>query len=283
MMKAMQGLLVAGLVLGASQLVVRADTDASGEAKEKVDKAEPKKANPKSKPAAVEAKADELLHRMSADVGALKNFRVDSSQVMEVVTKEGEKIQGLAETTLSVKRPNKMHADRMGPLGGGAMYYDGKTFTFYGKRDNLYATADAPNTIDDTIDFAREVLSIDAPGADLIHSDPYAVLMEDVVSGRYMGEEMVGDRKCHHLAYRGNEVDWQIWIEDGSPALPCRFVITSKKVTGSPQFTVSMKNWKKNESLDDEGFVFNPPEGATKIEFVAISDKVKKTRKTARR
>jgi hypothetical protein len=212
----------------------------------------------------------------------MKSFRVDSSQVMEVVTKEGEKIQGLAETSVSIQRPNKMRADRMGPQGGGSMYYDGSKFTFYGKRDNLYATADAPNTLDDTIDFAREALSIEAPGADLMYGDPYAVLMEDTVSGRYLGMEVVGDRKCHHLAYRGNEVDWQVWVEDGTPSLPCRLVITSKKVGGSPQFTVSMRNWKKTESFDDGTFAFKPPEGATKIDFVTVSDKAK-TKKAAKR
>jgi hypothetical protein len=282
MMKAMQAVLAASVVLGASQFVLRADADVAGEPKERVDKTGHPKGGGR-KPASVEPKADALLRKMSTDLGGMKSFRVDSSQVMEVVTKEGEKIQGLAETSVAVKRPNKMRADRMGPLGGGSMYYDGSKFTFYGKRDNLYATADAPNSLDDTIDFARDVLSIDAPGADLMYGDPYALLMEDAVSGRYLGAEIVDGRKCHHLAYRGNEVDWQLWVEDGTPALPCRFVITSKKVAGSPEFTVSMKNWKKDETLGDESFVFTPPEGATKIEFVAVTDKVKKAKKTARR
>jgi hypothetical protein len=226
---------------------------------------------------AIDPKADALLREMGKTLSGMKNFKFDSEQIMEVVTKDGQKIQGLAETSVAVQRPNKLRVDRMGPLGGGSLYYDGKAFTFYGKRDNMYATAPAPDTLDATIDFAREKLSIDAPGADLLYGDPYAILMEDAVSGQYLGAEMVGDRKCHHLAYRANETDWQIWIEEGRSALPCRFVITSKKVTGSPQFTVSMTNWKE-EPINADAFTFKAPDGATKIEFVTISDKATKQR-----
>jgi hypothetical protein len=233
----------------------------------------------KAKP--IDPKADALLRAMGQALGDMKSFKFDSESVMEVVTKEGQKIQGLAESSVAIQRPDKLRVDRMGPLGGGSIYYDGKTFTFFGKRDNLYATAPAPDNLDATIDFAREKLSIDAPAADLIYKDPYAVLMEDAVSGKSLGAAMVGDRTCHHLAYRGTETDWQIWVEEGQKALPCRFVITSKKVTGQPEFMITMTNWKE-QPLQADSFTFEPPEGATKIQFVTVSDTVTKTRQARR-
>jgi hypothetical protein len=236
----------------------------------------------KVKEGAVDPKADELLHAMSKTLSGMKSFRFDSSQVLEVVTKDGQKIQGLAETSVSIQRPNKLRVDRMGPLGGGSIYYDGKTFTFYGKRDNMFASVPAPDNLDGMVDFARDKLSIDAPGADLIYSDPYAVLMEDVVSGTYLGEEMVGGRACHHLAYRGHETDWQLWVEDGKGALPCRFVITSKKVTGSPEFMVSTTNWKE-EPVNGDAFTFKAPDKAVKIDFVTIADKAEQKRQARRK
>jgi len=257
----MKALLAVGVVLGAN---------ANAEA-------------PKKNARSIDSKADELLHKMSADLDALKTFSFESDQVMEVVTKEGEKIQGLAQSSVSVQRPNKLRADRIGPMGGGSIYYDGKNVTFYGKRDNLYATAEAPNNINDMIDFAREQLSLDAPGADLLHTDSYSVLMDDVVSARYLGEESVGNRKCHHLAYRGHETDFQVWIEDGKQALPCRFVITSKNVKGAPQFTIALSNWKVEDKLEDDTFSFTPPKDAAQINFVSVSDKVTKQKTQARR
>lgn len=223
-------------------------------------------------PRAVDPKADALLHKMSIGLASMTGFQFDTDHVMEVVTRQGEKIQGVAQSTVSVQRPNQLKADRMGPLGGATIYYDGKSLSIHGKRENLYATSRAPSTLDATIDFARDQLAIDAPGADLLYSDPYAALMEDVVSGRYLGSEPVRDRMCHHLAYRGHETDWQIWIEDGPRALPCRFVITSKKVIGAPEYTVALFNWKIQTSFAPETFAFTPPPGARKIEFATVKD-----------
>jgi hypothetical protein len=225
-------------------------------------------------PPNVEPKADDLLKRMSTELGNMKGFSVETAQVMEVVTREGEKLQGIAGSTVHVQRPNKLRTERVGPLGGGTVYYDGKSLSVYGKRNHLYATANVPPTLDETIDFARENLSIDAPGADLLYSDPYKVLMEDVVSGRYLGMEPIGDRMCHHLAYRGHETDWQIWIEDGAHALPCRFVIVSKKQPGEPEYEVTLSGWKP-EMLPADSFAFTPPAGATRIQFIQIAEKAK--------
>jgi hypothetical protein len=221
---------------------------------------------------AVEPKADALLRKMSTDLADMKAFRFTTDSVMEVVTRQGERIQSVAESTVSVQRPNKLRVDRMGPLGGAMVYYDGSTLTVYGKRDNLYATAQAPGTLDETIDFARDRLAIDAPGADLLYSNPSAVLTEDVVSGRYLGIEPVGDRMCHHLAFRGNETDWQLWVEDGPRALPCRFVIVSKRETGKPQYAVTTSGWAASPGFPDETFAFEPPPDAGKIDFVALKD-----------
>lgn len=231
---------------------------------------------------AFEPKADALLRKMSTDLADMKAFRFTSDHVMEVVTRQGEKIQGIAESTVWVQRPNKLRVDRMGPLGGATVYYDGNTLSVYGKRDNLYATAKVPDNLDNTIDFARDQLAIDAPGADLLYSNPYAMLTEDAVSGRYLGIEPVGNRMCHHLAFRGNETDWQLWVEDGPRALPCRFVIVSKHVTGSPEYAVTTSNWSAAPGFSPETFAFTPPPDAGKINFVALKDIAQKSQQPRR-
>ena len=274
-MRPMQALLVVGTVLGAN--ATQHEQAALAQA---TTKSPPAAKNSQRK---IDPKADALLRKMSADLAGMKNFSFDASHVLEVVTKQGEKLHDLAEATVRVQRPNKLRSERMGPLGGATLYYDGKNLTVYGKRNNLYATAPTPSTLDETIDFARESLSLDAPGADLLYSDPYKVLMEDAVSGRYMGMEPVGDRMCHHLAYRGHQTDWQLWIEDGPRALPCRFVITSKKQPGAPEYTVSTSNWREERSSPPDAFAFTPPPDAMKIEFVQLADDVRKqTRQTKR-
>jgi hypothetical protein len=228
-------------------------------------------------PCAIDPKADALLRKMSTDLADLQAFRFKADHVMEVVTKQGEKIQSVAESSVSVQRPNQLRVDRMGPLGGATVYYDGTTLSIYGKRDHLYATTKAPGNLDATIDFARDQLAIDAPGADLLYSAPYAALTEDVVSGRYMGAEPVGNRMCHHLAFRGHETDWQLWVEDGPRALPCRYVINSKRVIGSPEYAVTLSSWNLAPAFPPETFAFTPPPEAGKVDFVALKDIAQRT------
>src|SRR5262245_16572020 len=148
------------------------------------------------------------------------------------------------------------------------LYYDGKHVTLFGKRTQYYATMDAPDNIDAAIDFARDQLGLDAPAADLLYADAYKGLMENVQTGRYIGNEPVGDRMCHHLAYHGATTDWQIWIEDGPRPLPCRYVITSTDVKGQPELVVAFARWDTAPHLAANTFDFTPPSGATQIPFL---------------
>ena len=90
--------------------------------------------------------------------------------------------------------------------------------------------------------------------------------MQDVTAGRYLGLAMVGGQRCHHLAYRGAEVDWQIWIHEGSQPAPCRYVITSKAVAGAPQFSVQIVKWDTSAKVDAGKFRFAPPAGARPVD-----------------
>jgi hypothetical protein len=63
---------------------------------------------------------------------------------------------------VSVQRPDKLRSNRVGAFADAALYYDGKTVTIYGKRINMYASATAPNNLDQAIDFACERLELEA-------------------------------------------------------------------------------------------------------------------------
>lgn len=234
-------------------------------------KAQPQRrtTEPKQK---IDPKADALLRKMSTDLGAAKTFSFDTAHVTEVITADDQKLQVLASSSVMVQRPNKLRSDRKGRIGDVTLYYDGKNLTIYGKKANLYATAAAPDTLDKTIDFARTDLDLEAPAADLLYSDVYSILMEDAVSGMLVDEAVIDGRMCKQLAYRGTDTDWQIWIEDGQRALPCRFVITTKDVKGWPQYVVEMSNWKVSDApMPDKTFAFTPPKGAGKIDFLSVS------------
>jgi len=216
---------------------------------------------------AIEAKAEQLLHQMSDYLAAQAAFSVEAESTTEVVLTSGEKLHFDASTQIYVRRPNRLRSERRGALVDATLYYDGQTMSLMGRKKNMYATVAAPATLDETIDFARKRFDIDAPGADLLFSSPYTILVEDVISGKYIGKSEIDGATCHHLSFRGNEVDWQIWIEDGARPLPRKYVIVSKKVTELPEFVVRIHDWQVNASLPDRLFQFTPPKGAQLVDF----------------
>ena len=218
----------------------------------------------------IEPTADRILKKMSVYLAGLEQFSVQTENTLEVVLRSGEKIQYVNPANLSIRRPDKLYANRNGDIVNQEFYYDGKTITLFMVDQKYYAVAEAPSTLDETLDFARQVLDVYAPAGDLLYKDAYSILTEDVVSGSYVGLSVVGGVKCHHLAFRGNEVDWQIWVEDGPKPLPKKLIITSKWIAGAPQFVMSVVSWNLSPKLSEEKFKFVPPKEARKIDFLRL-------------
>ena len=231
-----------------------------------------------AQPKGIDPQAEKLLKRMSEYLEGRQQFTLKAEVSFEVVLTSGQKLQYESPATLAVARPNKLHAHRKGDLANQEFFYDGKTLTLYNPRENLYATTAAPATLDETLDFAREKLDIVAPAADLLYKNAAEKMLKEASSGFVVGPSVVGGVKSTHLAFRGAEVDWQIWIEDGDKPLPRKFILTSTKVTGTPQFTVLIRNWDTSAKLGDQEFKFTPGKGAKKIEFLKLSAEAAKTK-----
>jgi hypothetical protein len=217
----------------------------------------------------IEPKADAALHRMSDYLAGLNTFRVDTTTVDETkVNKDGQKIRKVAESKIAIRRPGEMRIDRVSPNGRVVFRDDGKQFSVYNSDKNIYATAPAPAKLDQAADDAREQLQVDAPGVDLLASNPYDALTEGVTEGRYIGlEPMGGGVMAHHLAVTKKSVNYQIWIQDGPQPVPLRYVVTGRDMRGSPQFSIALRNWQPNAPVPDDSFAFTPPAGAKKVAF----------------
>jgi hypothetical protein len=224
-----------------------------------------------AQPAGMQPEAEKLLRRMSDYLAGRKQFTVQTENTMEVVLNSGQKLQFASPATASVWRPNRMRADRKGDILNQEFFYDGKNLTLYNPKENLYATTAAPPTIDEMLDFAREKLDVIAPGAEILYSNAAERMLKVTTSGFVVGPSVVGGVKSTHLAFRGAEVDWQIWIEDGGRPLPRKFILTSKQVKGEPQFTVLVRNWNLAPKLTEGMFTFTPPKGAKKIDFLQLT------------
>jgi hypothetical protein len=221
-----------------------------------------------AQPAGVDPKADKLLRAMTSYMAGLQKFSVTTENNLEAVTTEGQKIQFVAPATLTFQRPDKLVAQRRGDVADQRFIYDGKTLTLFNPASGYYSSVPAPAHLDAMLEFAQNKLDVTAPGSDLIDTRAYDKLMQDVKTGSYIGLEVVGGQRCHHLAYQGAEVDWQLWVREGERPLPCRYVITSKNIAGAPQFTMNIVSADTNPKTSPGMFRFVPPAGAKAIEFL---------------
>ncbi len=87
--------------------------------------------------------------------------------------------------------------------------------------------------------------------------------MEGVTEVKDLGAGVINGKVCDHLAFRTPELDFQIWVAEGSEPVPCRYVITSTKVEMAPQFTLDIRSFTPGGMAD---FAFVPPADAKKID-----------------
>jgi hypothetical protein len=215
--------------------------------------------------AADEAQAKSLFKAMSDYLAAQKAISFEYDSTLEIVTKQKQRIGLASSGTVTLNRPDKVHATRTGGFADVEMVFDGKTLTLLGKDANLYAQVEAPGTIDHLVDELRDKYHRPVPAADLLMSDPYAQLMPLAVDAKDLGSGVIRGVECDHLAFRTKEVDWQIWIAQGDRPYPCRYVITSKKVEGWPQYSIDVRAWKAGTEVASDGFSLAIPTDAKKL------------------
>ena len=98
------------------------------------------------------AAVDRLRHSLDYLAG-MEAFSLEAHSSLEVVLLSGQKIQFDNSSRLTVQRPNKLHAERLGELVAQEFLYDGESLTLHQVDEGLYATVDAPGTIEGMLDF----------------------------------------------------------------------------------------------------------------------------------
>jgi hypothetical protein len=112
------------------------------------------------------------------------------------------------------------------------------------------------------------MLGVVWPLADVIYSNSYSVLAGPAGSGQYLNSEMEGEVRCHHLAFKDQAVDWEIWVEEGSHPLPRKLSTVYKNKPGSPRYCVRIIDWQESPSIPADRFTFDPPQEAARIEIM---------------
>jgi hypothetical protein len=217
---------------------------------------------------AVDPAATEILKRMSDYLGSQKQFSVHTQNTLEDVLDTGHRIDLDVSASVTVSRPNKLRSERKGDLVDQVFYYDGKTLTLYNPSNNIYATEPAPGTFEEMFKYLYETLGFGTPISDLVYSDSFPLLMQDVTFAAVVGKSYINGVKCDHLIFSRPGVDFQVWVTEGSKPLPLKYVVTDTANFGRLSISTIMSDWNVKPVVKDAQFTFVPPKGVQKINFM---------------
>lgn len=213
---------------------------------------------------AIDTDAMNDLQAMGAYLRTLKDFRVQVSASNEVVLEDGQKLQYGNKVDLLASIPKGLRIHDVSDAHERMYFYDGTNFTLWGKRTNMYATVEAPDTIGKLLDKLEDEYGLVVPLADLFRWGTDEETISAITGAMDAGLSDISGITCEQYAFRQENIDWQLWIQKGAYPLPCKIVITNKEDEARPQYS-AVYDWNLAPSYNEEAFNFEEPEGAVRV------------------
>lgn len=215
----------------------------------------------------ISAEASAAVQQMGKTLSANEfSFQAQTIRVYQDDT--GQPLHIFHTMKVMVHRPDRLAVKATGDDGGNDLLYDGKKVTIFGTGQNKYATIDAPNDIQATLDEVSNRLGIDFPLADFLDSDPGKSFLSGVTSGREVNTVTIDGKPYRHLFFQQlGDVDLEVWLDKTEQAEPRRLIVTYRLMPGQPSFIAEFSDWNFSAHPSDADFVFQPPSGAQEIEL----------------
>lgn len=229
-------------------------------------------AAPSAKTAAdtIDPIAIQALVGMGNYLKTLKSFEFHTKATAEAAFQDTDFLVHLGyEATYKVMRPTAFYVKLQSDRAIREYFYDGKTLTVNVPRQNYYAKVTAPPTIRQTVDKIYLDYGIDLPLADVFYWSENPVT-DGITSAVRVGFARVNGKETDQFAYRGDTLDWQIWIARGKTPLPLRIVITDRTNPVRPSYSADL-DWNTAPRLTAKDFAFVPPANSSPIQVAALA------------
>jgi hypothetical protein len=210
--------------------------------------------------------AKSLFKAMSDYLGKQTKMSFDLDTSLEVVTNDQQKLSLTSSGALTMVRPDKVHMVRRGGFADAELYFNGKTLALFRRDQNIYSKVDMPGSVENLVGELRDKYQRPLPAADLLSPNVYDAMMPDVKDVKDLGTGFIRGIECDHIAFRTDEVDWQLWIARGDRPYPVRLIVTSKTIAGSPQYQIDVMNFKTGDQAATADFHFVPPPNAKLVQ-----------------
>jgi hypothetical protein len=223
-------------------------------------------------PAQLEAKALDILKAMSARLASTQGMSFKAITTYEKPSRLGPPLAYNTVALVNVQRPDRLRVLTSGDGPATEFYYNGKQAYAFARKENLLAQADAPSTIDATLEAAYQRAAIYFPFTDVIVADPYKDLSRDLRLAFYIGQStVVGDTTTDVIAYASDTVFVQAWI-GAQDKLPRMLRAVFRDDPTQSRHQVSFSDWKLSSTMPADFFKPEHSETAQRIQFAPPPD-----------
>ena len=168
----------------------------------------------------LEPKAIEVLKAACAKLASAQAMSFTALVTYESPSRLGFPLAYGTKSDVLFQRPNGLRVLTPGDGPASDFYYDGKKMMAYAPAEDLVAIADAPPTVDGMLETAFRSAAVYFPFDDLLVSDPYKDIAQDLRIAFYIGQsKIVGGTTTDVVAYDTGGVFIEAWIgtEDKLP------------------------------------------------------------------
>src|SRR5262245_1714886 len=227
----------------------------------------PASAAPMAAEIALEPKAIEILKASSARPAAARTISFTAVASYESPSRPGPPLVYTTRSDVTLRRPDRFRVITPGDGPASEFYYDGKTMTAFMPAENLVAIAEAPPTIDATLEAAYHYAATYFPFADVMVADPYGGIAKSLELAFYIGQSRgVGGTTTDMVAYVAHGVFIQVWI-GAEDKLPRRARALFRKDPLQLRHQVDFSNWQLGRAVPAGAFASARAASAKRISF----------------
>ena len=231
-----------------------------------------KKTSPQKAPAPVafelEPKAIEILKATSNKLASAHTLTFTAIETFESLSRQGAPLVYGNKYDTVLQRPNKLRVILEGDGPASEFYYDGKVVMAYAPAENLVAVADAPDTIDKTLEAVFHSAAIYFPFTDFIVTDPYGDMAPGLKHAYYVGQsKVVAGVTTDIVAFAGNGIFAEMWV-GADDKLPRIIHVIYLDDPDHLRHNLIFSDWKLDASVSDDFFTSSKAASAKHMQFV---------------
>ena len=218
-------------------------------------------------PPPMESKAIDILKATSARLASAQTLSFTAVEIFEHPSRQGDPLAYSTKYEVKLQRPDKLRVVIAGDGPASEFYCNGKAMMAYAPAENLLAVADAPPTIDATLEAAYKQAGIYFPFDDVIVADPYKDIQSGLQMAYYIGQShVVGGTTTDIIAYVDGGVFLQMWVgvDDKLPRMiHAMYLDDPMRLRHELQFS----DWQLGSTIPADTFESSNAASAKRIQF----------------